>query len=138
MTKKNPKSEKTKMPKNEFPSPSKSIKNTKTKNNFKSVFRFPDIFIQCVQHGKDGWTALTYAIFKGYIEIAKALLSREDIAVNVPNVYGGTALHCAIFRGHVGLAHKLLQVIATPKTETNPAFTILKCWILGFNSMISF
>ena len=57
----------------------------------------------------DGKTALHLAVSRECIRIVALLLNKEDIDVNVPDIYGRTALHLAVSRGSADIVALLLN-----------------------------
>lgn len=57
----------------------------------------------------DGWTALHFAAYKGYIEIVKALLAAGIDASIQGNLYGRTALHYAANQGYLEVVKAIIS-----------------------------
>ncbi|MEI6187304.1 MAG: ankyrin repeat domain-containing protein, partial [Alphaproteobacteria bacterium] len=65
-------------------------------------------FSDHINYVSGGATALIIASELGYIEVANAILAKDNVDVNIENYNGETALVVALQRGHIGIAEAIL------------------------------
>jgi ankyrin repeat protein len=89
--------------------------------------------------GPYSWTPLSIAAFHGYEEMARLLVTRDDVDLSAKDIQGSTALELAIEKGHKNIEDLLRRggnIPSDPQPElvqetriTSRSLTILRRFV---------